>query len=355
MGMFVNQIQTFVNLFTSIVWEAMPFIVLGAILAGILEEFLPQSLITKILPKSPIIAVVAGGLLGLIFPMCECGIVVVMRRLLKKGLPLSCCIAYMLAGPIVNVIVLTSTLVAFQGHKLLPTEPNGAGTLAPWMVLMRGGLGFAIAAITGLVVYARAGDGRRLLSDKALPDEGRSLDMVETAKPRKPFAQRIDLIARTALHDFSDIMRFLILGAFLAAMVKLFVAPQQVEAFSQDYPYLSIPAMMILAVLMCLCSEADAFVAASFTQASISSKLSFLVLGPMLDLKLLLMYTRIFKPKLIAMIVTCTVSLTLLFSLGVHFGLTNWTNSVLAKQQADAPKAESPAAPGEPAMPASKP
>ena len=75
----------------------------------------------------------------------------------------------------------------------------------------------------------------------------------------------------------------------------------------------------------------------------------------MLDLKLLLMYTRIFKPKLIAMIVTCTVSLTLLFSLGVHFGLTNWTNSVLAKQQADAPKAESPAAPGEPAMPASKP
>ena len=101
----IVQIQDFVLTFTAILWEALPFIVLGAVVAGILEEFLPQKLLTRLMPKSPLPAVVVGGLLGLIFPMCECGIVVVMRRLLKKGLPLACCVAYMLAGPIVNVVV----------------------------------------------------------------------------------------------------------------------------------------------------------------------------------------------------------------------------------------------------------
>ena len=62
----------------------------------------------------------AIGLLGLIFPMCECGIVVVMRRLLRKGLPLSCCIAYMLAGPIINLVVIFSTWVACRDHKIAP-------------------------------------------------------------------------------------------------------------------------------------------------------------------------------------------------------------------------------------------
>src|SRR3954451_2239843 len=120
----------------------MPFVILGAIIAGILEELLPQQLLTKMLPKSVLPAVMIGGVLGLIFPMCECGIVVVMRRLLRKGLPLSCCIAYMLAGPIVNVVVIFSTAVAFIPHKI-----------GPEVVLLRVGLGFLIAVTTGLVVH----------------------------------------------------------------------------------------------------------------------------------------------------------------------------------------------------------
>jgi uncharacterized membrane protein YraQ (UPF0718 family) len=105
-------ILDFLIAFSSVLWEAMPFIVLGAVIAGFLEEFLPQELLTRFLPKSVVPAVMIGGALGLVFPMCECGIVVVMRRLLRKGLPLSSCIAYMLAGPIVNVVVILSTWVA---------------------------------------------------------------------------------------------------------------------------------------------------------------------------------------------------------------------------------------------------
>src|SRR5438034_11037621 len=95
----------------------MPFIVLGSIIAGVLEEMVPQQFMARFVPKNRFFAISMGALLGLIFPMCECGIVPVMRRLLRKGLPLSTCIAYMLAGPIINVVVIASTFVAFHPHK----------------------------------------------------------------------------------------------------------------------------------------------------------------------------------------------------------------------------------------------
>src|SRR5690242_987147 len=139
----------------------MPFIVLGAVIAGVLEEFMPQQLLGRIIPRYALPAVVIGGLLGLVFPMCECGIVVVMRRLLRKGLPLSCCIAYMLNGPIVNVVVLLSTYVAFGGLK-----PEADAQRSAWiMVGLRAGLGFVVACVTGLVVhYVYKKHGNNLLT-----------------------------------------------------------------------------------------------------------------------------------------------------------------------------------------------
>src|SRR5207244_4726059 len=91
------------------------FIVLGAVLAGVLEVLVPQRVVARLIPKNRVLAIAIGGFLGLLFPMCECGIIPIMRRLLRKGLPLSCCTCYMLAGPIINVVVMISTYVAFSG------------------------------------------------------------------------------------------------------------------------------------------------------------------------------------------------------------------------------------------------
>ena len=308
--------QDFVLNFSSILWEALPFIVLGAVVAGILEELLPQQLITRVLPKSALPAVMIGGALGLIFPMCECGIVVVMRRLLRKGLPLGCCIAYMLAGPILNVVVLFSTYIAFGGLGDPNSEAQTAALrrAAVEMVLLRAGFGFIVAVVTGLIVHRlqQTRGTNALLTEVAAPPKktALSLDVVEAEPPAPPKSvwQRLQNISETALHDFMDITVFLIIGAALAAAAKIAIAPEEIATFSREQPYLAIPAMMLLAVIMCLCSEADAFVAASFTQVSTSSKLAFLVLGPMLDLKLLMMYTRVFRPRLIATIVACTVT-----------------------------------------------
>jgi uncharacterized protein len=320
-------ILDYVISFLGIVWEAVPFIIVGALIAGILEEMLPQQALANLLPKNAFLAILVGGVLGLVFPMCECGIVVVMRRLLRKGLPLSCCVAYMLAGPIVNVIVLSSTWVAFYKHETVDQVSLG------WpVVLLRAGLGFLVAVCTASVVHLLSTKVKvgELLLPKAMGDAPQahakpvlSLNVVETApapEPKRPWKQRLDNISNTALKDFIDITVFLILGSALAALVR--VDTQLVgnlEILSQNNPILAIPLMMFMALLLCLCSEADAFLAASFKGMSISAKLAFLVFGPMLDLKLLLMYTRVFRLKLIVTIVACVTVFTLIACTAVHF------------------------------------
>jgi uncharacterized protein len=319
-GALVSEISNFLTLFSSILWEAMPFIVVGALVAGILEEFLPQQGITKLLPKSVVPSVMIGALLGLIFPMCECGIVVVMRRLLRKGLPLSCCIAYMLAGPIINLVVIFSTWVAFKGHHI-----------GVEMVVLRVTLGFIVACVTALVVHVQYRKyGNALLMPAATPratPDAAELDASGAPPKKKAFVDRLGNISSTALHDFVDITVFLILGAVLAAVAKQQLGNERIDALSRDQPILAIPGMMLVAVLMTLCSEADAFVAASFTGMHVSAKLAFLVLGPMLDLKLLLMYTRVFRRRLIITIITCVSVLTMILCLAVHliYQMNGWS------------------------------
>ncbi len=332
----MKEIFDFILTFSAVLWEAMPFIVLGAVVAGILEEYLPQEALAKFLPKAVVPAVMIGALLGLVFPMCECGIVVVMRRLLRKGLPLSCCIAYMLAGPVINGVVIFSTAVAFV--------PHGIG---PEVVGLRIGLAFIVAVITALVVHGQwLKYGTNLLTAVAAPPPAKrpplELPMTVHAAeraglspdaipgrpiPRQHFLHRLGNISATALHDFVDITVFLILGAVLAALAKQYITADQIEQLSTGEPLIAIPAMMLMAVLMCLCSEADAFVAASFTNMHISAKLAFLVLGPMLDLKLLLMYTRVFRPRLIVTITTCVTIQVLVYCFAVHliYRMNGWT------------------------------
>jgi len=327
------QVQYFINDFTSIIWEAFPFIVLGAVIAGILEEFVPQQAITRFVPKNKLLAVCLGGLLGLVFPMCECGIVPVMRRLLRKGLPLGTCVAYMMAGPIINVVVIGSTIVAFTFH----------GTALP-MTLFRVGMGFVVAVVTGMLVemqYRKYGND--LLTPVSRPQKNQAPATVdELATPdvhpaemrageRRPFFQRLSNVSETALHDFKDIMVFLMLGALLAATAKRYITEDTIRDFSNSEPALAILAMMGLAVLMCLCSEADAFVAASFTTMHPTAKLAFLVLGPMFDLKLLMMFTRVFRRRLIVLIIISAVVQVFVYCLILHY-LWNSLDFITAPQ-----------------------
>jgi uncharacterized membrane protein YraQ (UPF0718 family) len=341
------KIHNFLLIFTSILYEALPFIVLGAVIAGLLEELVPQRLVVKFIPRSRILAIAIGGLLGLLFPMCECGIIPVMRRLLRKGVPLSCCVCYMLAGPIINVVVMASTFVAFSGMETvkvvasqertlggewmlgphrLPQARQEMRQLGGWgMMAWRMGLGYAVAFGTSCVVeWQYRKHGANLLAAPVLKDAklgaAEDEDNGANGAPRRSVLQRLGNISETALHDFVDITVFLILGAALAALARQLLHPQQIADLSRNYPVVSIGVMMGLAIVLCLCSEADAFVAASFSTLQPASKLAFLVLGPMLDFKLYMMYTRVFRPRLIATIILSVVVQVFIYSLLFHYG-----------------------------------
>jgi uncharacterized protein len=324
-------VHQFVRSFASILFEAMPFVVLGSIIAGILEEVIPQqaigrlfNFIERFIPRRwvYIVAILLGGLLGLVFPMCECGIVPIMRRLLRKGFPLSTCIAYILAGPIVNPIVIAATFVAFtKQEELVTSSGQPAFQMGSWwMTGMRVGLGYLVATVTAFVVewQTRRHGMAKLLLPIAMPPVGYKVDESEPAQ-KKPFVDRLANISQNALADFVDITVFLIIGALLSATVHVIFSRDDIESLGRSYAPIVICLMMVLAVFICLCSEADAFVAASFVSLRPSAKVAFLVLGPMLDFKLLFMYTQVFRKRLIMTIIPCVVVQVFVYSLVVHY------------------------------------
>jgi uncharacterized membrane protein YraQ (UPF0718 family) len=319
--------QTIILNFTGILYEAMPFIILGVVIAGLLEELVPSRVIAQFIPRNRLLAVAIGGWLGVLFPMCECGIIVVMRRLLRKGVPLSVCVCYMLAGPIINVVVMLSTFVAFSGDKTVyecsvPLVGLSFDISFPWlMTTLRMGLGFLVAFNTALIVeWQFRKHGNKLLSPRSIGEaEAGAVDEDAGPRPRKTLLQRLSAISETALHDFVDVTVYLIIGALLASITRVILPRSAMEEVLRNYPQLGILLMMGLAILLCICSEADAFVAASFVSVPASGKLAFLVLGPMLDFKLYMMYTRVFRPRLIWTIILVVIAQVFLLSLLTHY------------------------------------
>jgi uncharacterized membrane protein YraQ (UPF0718 family) len=313
-------ITSFIIIFRSILWEALPFIVLGALIAGLLDELLPQRWLTAVIPRNPFLAVAIGGLLGLVFPICECGIVPIMRRLLRKGLPLSACVAYLLAGPIVNPVVIGSTFAAFNGMEDTFIGGKPAYQMSGWwMVLFRTGIGYIVAVTTAMVVeWMWQKHGSSLLTPLTRPSALPEADIAETG-PRPSAWQRVSNISQTSIHDFVDITVFLILGALLAAGTRMFLTPEMIADLGSQHIMLTLLLMMGLAIILCLCSEADAFVAASFVTLPPSAKVSFLVLGPMVDIKLYALYLLIFRPRLIATIYFCVVGQVFVYSVATHY------------------------------------
>jgi uncharacterized membrane protein YraQ (UPF0718 family) len=335
--MSADKVSNLFLVFAAIVYEALPFIVLGVVIAGLLEEFVPQQLISRLFQGRRLSslparagAIALGGVLGLVFPMCECGIVPIMQRLLRKGVPVGVCISYMLAGPIINVVVISATSFAFNPRNsedfLFPLkvetasgEINLGGPIA--VPALRVGLGFVVACGAAAVVewqYRR--HGNRLFTPNLLGPAADAEESEGRAAARKSVWRRLGNISETALHDFVDILAFLVLGAMLAAVVRTFLQDSNFTTWVGTNPPVAILLLMGLAIAICLCSEADAFVASAFPAAwPPAAKIAFLVLGPMLDFKLFLMYTRVFRQRLIWTIIISVVVQVFVYTLILHY------------------------------------
>lgn len=318
-------------IFSSIVLEAVPFMLVGALAGGLIESFVSRERMTALLPKRGWITVFIAAGMGLIFPVCECAVVPVVRRLARKGLPASAAIAYLLGGPIFNPIVAASTALAYKFD---------------WSVVaLRMFFGYAIAVTVGLLMdWIFAGESvfadnlhdapappcscgcghthehGHAHSHAPAPEHAHAHQHAETAPcgcdhahdhghAHAPAGGEIDsfrgkLVSafRHAADDFLGVGHFLIIGAFIAALAQTYVNRSIFLSLS-SYPVVPLLMMMALAILLNLCSEADAFIAASFrTLMPQSAQLAFLLTGPMFDLKLLLMYQSVFRRRAIAVL-----------------------------------------------------
>lgn len=285
-----SQLGDFLYAFLGILFEGAPYIVLGTIISGFIDAYLPSNAIDRFLPRNRSMAIFMSGLLGAVFPVCECAIVPVIRRLVQKGLPLSCAITYMLSAPIVNPIVALSTFSAFAGNDAL------------FMTISRIGIAYLVTVFFGIVID-RFSSGKILQgnilqkianSPKLSPSE--HTEIIKDLHNNKP--DRLLIALRSSTRDFLDVGMYFIIGVMITALYRTQIDQGIVDQFAQS-DWVGIPSMMILAFVLSLCSTSDAFIAAQMLSFSSAAKLAFLIFGPMMDVKLVFMYSAVFRPKFV--------------------------------------------------------
>ncbi|GAB1420014.1 permease [Anaerolineales bacterium] len=268
-------ISVWITRFLGSLIEAFPFLLMGCFVSGIIDAFIRIEDIHKIVPKNPIFASIGGIFLGFLFPVCEYGVVLVVRRLYKKGLPVSVGVAFLLAAPVMNPIVLASTFIAF-----------GFGPILIGRFLIT-----AFIALSVSLIFNLTNPAETLLT---LVEE----DSDNTDPAARPaFKAGMHQALATAIQDFFEMGRYLVIGCMLAATMQSFVN-QQVLFNSGQGSVISVLMMQVLAFVVSICSTTDAFLALTFANTfAPGAILAFLNFGSMVDIKSSLMFMGVFKKR----------------------------------------------------------
>lgn len=296
-------LSVFATRFLGIFIEAAPFLLLGTLASGLIEAFVTADDIARLVPRNKVGATVTGAFLGFLFPVCECGVVPVVRRLFMKGLPMSVGVTFLLAAPVVNPVVLVSTYVAFGGGSIL---------------IGRFVLTILVAVIVGLV-FALAARPQDVLRPRTLaPVMGGSIDVLPR---RRSLAEGLGAAFRLAGDEFFEMGRYLIIGTALAATMQTFVSQDVLLALGRG-PVISVLVMQGLAFLLSVCSTVDSFLALAFAGTfTTGSILAFLVFGPMVDIKSTLMFAGIFKGRVVLYLILLPALLTMLFAIWLNLNV----------------------------------
>lgn len=252
------------TVFTAITVQGVPFLLLGTLVSAAIGAFVPERVFQRVLPRRTVLAVPVAGAAGVVLPGCECASVPVAGSLMRRGVAPAAALAFLLSAPAINPVVLVATSIAFPGQ--------------PEMVLGRLLASLATAVVMGWL-WARFGREEWL----RLPKRGGG--PAPGGGPRA-FVSGLQ-------HDFLHAGGFLVLGAAAAATFGIVVPRSLLEVFTGS-AWLSVLLLAVLAVVLCVCSEADAFVAASLSGFSPTARLAFMVVGPMVDLKLIALQTGTF-------------------------------------------------------------
>ncbi len=286
-------VSLFATRFLGIFVEAVPFLLLGSITSGLIETFVKAEDILRFLPRNRLGAAMGGALLGLAFPVCECGVVLVTRRLFSKGLPLSMGVAFLLAAPVMNPIVFASTYIAF-----------GFGPVFIGRIVIT----VLVAVTVGMVIGAFAKPSA-VLKPISL---GGQHDHAGADHTPPSFRGKLMSALQIAADEFFEMGRFLILGSALAALLQTLVPQENLLALGTG-PVLSVVFMQILAYILSVCSTVDSFLALAFVNTFTTGAIvSFLSFGPMVDIKSTLMFSGVFRRRIVLYLILLPFMMNLL-------------------------------------------
>lgn len=281
-------------IFISIIIEALPFVLLGTILSGIIEVFITPDIVNKFLPKNKFLRVLFGTFVGFVFPSCECGIIPIINRFLEKQAPSYTAVPFLATAPIINPIVLFATYSAF-------------GNSIRFLILRF--VGATIVAIALGVMLAF------LVDDNILKEDAKPTHFHDYSD--KKWYQKIFLALAHAIDEFFDTGRYLVFGTLIASAMQIYL-PTRVLTTIGHSPITAILVMMLLAFILSLCSEADAFIGASLLSTfGIAPVMAFLLIGPMIDIKNLMMMVNSFKTRFIVQFISVSSIIIIIYCLFV--------------------------------------
>ncbi len=300
--------------FTTIMLEAIPFLLLGALISAIIEEFVSEERISKMIPKNRVLGSLVGIFLGLFIPACDCAVIPIAMRLKKKKVPTNVIVSFMLASPIISPVVLLSTFFAFgETEKMLLF-----GLEMPKLFVYRTIFGILVALVVGIILDI-------VCKDSVLKEEGNAIshehhhhnhhEHIHTCnhhhegcscstheKETGPIGRVKDII-NIMYGDFMGIISYMAVGAILAATMQILLPISNIGGIVQN-KYISTFIMMLLAFALSLCSTSDAFIARTFMNSlSKNSILAFILLGPMIDIKNTIVLNKSFNKKFVIVLI----------------------------------------------------
>ena len=300
----MNQFTQGLTLFFSLLVEALPFLVLGIAVSSLLLALGWR--ISARFPRHPALGALVGSCLGMVIPVCQYGNVPVARRLIIQGVPIPVAIAFLIAAPTVNPVVIWLTAQAFE-------------TL-PQIVVLRVAFTLLMAILIGCVFGAYERDDSPKRSPSILlsgtfwqPYKNESITKAKFRKTR--WLCFLDNFRQ----EFLGLGAVLVVGCAIAAVVQTLVSPAAILALGEITNILT---FLLRGSLLSIGSTADAaFASTLIASATNGALLAFLLMSAIVDLKTIGLLFSVFRPRAVIYLIILSALIAFLGALVCDFYL----------------------------------
>ncbi|MEY8354966.1 permease [Lachnospiraceae bacterium 54-53] len=295
LGTLGYSLDRFITVFLGVFLQAVPFLAIGVLLSSVIQVYVQPEWLQRKFPKHPAAGQLFAIAAGFCLPVCDCASIPVFKSLVKKGVPVSAAVTFILVSPVINPVVILSTWYAFNGN--------------PGMIAARCGLGVLCAVLTWLtcqvfppkeiLLEESPGGGRETglagsRGDFDYPEEGRE------------GTSRFSLLIRHGQNEFFSVGKYLLTGIFVSTLFQDLL-PAMIRSGAGIPEAGSILLMMGMAFVLSLCSSSDAVVARTMAGAfPVVALVGFLVFGPMMDIKNMVMLLSGFRSKFVVRLLVTT-------------------------------------------------